>query len=153
MYFRVSLGACLWLPVWLYYLIIQIKASSNNMLCLKWFREVISWPLPILNTRFKFREKIIQEKFAEFAQVVPWVRCLILWTWIMMIILFQKVPNHRGWQILWHSVYSESIYGRQNICRILWWCQRCSDWHRALKSALCFHESHVFFPLYLPYSS
>lgn len=41
------------------------------MICLKWFRGVISWPLPILNTRFKFKEKITQEQFAEYAQVSP----------------------------------------------------------------------------------
>lgn len=41
------------------------------MLCLKWFRGVISWSLPILNTRFKFKEKITQEQFAEFTQVSP----------------------------------------------------------------------------------
>lgn len=41
------------------------------MLCLKWFRGVISWPLWTLSTRFKFKEEIIQKQFAEFAQVSP----------------------------------------------------------------------------------
>lgn len=40
------------------------------MLCLKWFKGVISWPLSILNTRFKFKEEITQKQFAEFAQVI-----------------------------------------------------------------------------------
>ena len=90
------------------------------MLCLKWFRGVISHPLPILNTRFKFKEKNhTRANLLNLFKLVLWKRCLILWTWIMMIILFQKIPNLRGWQNSVALFIKKKKYWRQNMCQTL----------------------------------